>query len=67
MFNRDFPLDQKSVIPAQAGIQFIEKLLRSRSTFVLCPLCGLFYCWIDACAGTTGQMESLGLNQADTN
>jgi hypothetical protein len=42
-FYRDFPLDQKSVIPAEAAIQFIKKRLGSRSTSGLCPLRGLFY------------------------
>jgi hypothetical protein len=41
--NRDFPLEKKAVIPAKAGIQFIEKRLRSRSTLVLCPLRGLIF------------------------
>jgi hypothetical protein len=38
--NPDFPLEKKAVIPAKAGIQLIEKCLRSRSTLVPCPLRG---------------------------
>ncbi len=41
-----------TVIPAQAGIQLIEKFPRSGTTsFVCCAAC--FSCWIPACAGMT--------------
>jgi hypothetical protein len=51
MFNatlRDF------VIPAQAGIQSINKLVRSTTTSRRCPLRGFSLArWIPACAGMT--------------
>jgi hypothetical protein len=60
--NRDFPLDRKSDIPAQAGIQLIEKLLQSRSTYRLCPLRGLFFLLDSRLRGNDGSNGKSGLN-----
>jgi hypothetical protein len=62
-FDRDFPLEKKTVIPAKAGIQSIKKRLRSRSTLMLCPLRGLFFLLDSRLRGITSQMpRTLGLS-----
>jgi hypothetical protein len=58
---RDFPLEKKAVIPAKAGIQFIEKRLRSRSTLVPCPLRGLFFLLDFRLRGNDGSNGKSGL------
>jgi hypothetical protein len=61
--NRDFPLEKKTVIPAKAGIQFIEKRLRSRSTLVPCPLRGLFFLLDSRLRGNDGSNGKSGINR----
>jgi hypothetical protein len=63
----DFPLEQKAVIPAKAGIQFIEKCLRSRSTLVPCPLRGLFFLLDSRLRGNDGSNGKSGLNHTQLN
>ena len=48
------PIRKNYVIPAQAGIQMINKSPRKRDNImVLSALRSVFYCWIPACAGMT--------------
>jgi hypothetical protein len=51
--NQNNPLDQKSVIPAKAGIQMIELSHASGPTQNLSATRGLFLDWIPAFAGMT--------------
>jgi hypothetical protein len=62
-FNRDFPLNPKPVIPAQAGIQIIKKLLQGRSNSGFVRYAECFSCWIPACAGMTGSNGKSGFNR----
>jgi hypothetical protein len=61
--NRHFPSEKKAVIPAKAGIQFIEKGLRSRSTLVPCPLRVLFFLLDSRLRGNDGSNGKSGLNR----
>jgi hypothetical protein len=56
LFNTVIP-DFNTVIPAQAGIQLIERIPRSGSTsgFVCCA--ELLNDWIPACAGMTNRLS----------
>ena len=48
------PLVKNCVIPAQAGIQMINKPPRQWDNTVALPASrNVFYCWIPACAGMT--------------
>jgi hypothetical protein len=64
MFNPNFPLDRKFVIPAKAGIQMIKKPCEAGQNKGVDRCAMNYFCWIPAFAGMTGLMENLGLTIA---
>jgi len=61
-FNPDCPLDQKFVIPAQAGIQSIKKFPRSGTASRFCPLRGVFVSLDSRLRGNDGANGLSGFN-----
>jgi hypothetical protein len=60
--NPNNPLEQKLVIPAQAGIQWIKKFPRSASIPGVCPLRGVFISLDSRLRGNDGANGLSGLN-----
>jgi hypothetical protein len=52
--NPDSSIEQKCVIPAQAGIQTIKQSPVAAQHRCFVGFAGFFSCWIPACAGMTG-------------